>query len=734
MAIGRGLMRAATEFTTGFLGGIADQYADKKAKDDRLAEKLENLDIFEKQEEIKAGIQDKKNEKEVNEYLDLLAKDLGQGIDRDWFSIYAPIATTSVDNAKAWYSSLEQEFGFKPFNLVLAPEFGNISFKDFYESQYSTKNSSQSSQNKNDIAKNVGEVNNISDNTANVLLADASESASVQSDASPSYTTSAVIPFNKTAITGYAKKNRVNQQFFTHPDFGVVEAYQYETAPGSGIGNGIFYSMMQGDDGQFGQVLLNQAFFDQAQEGIANRTSKSYEFFDRKNNKHHVISGYEQGGVDYITGLPTSVASILNYKFFDKTYTPNYNVEDVLKEDFLGEDSTYKPFLMKLDDFNILFQQNANTDGLFRPVGSGTTTEAFATSQGDIKSLTEIFATTSNIATKDNFITIGEGVNATTQLRFVGGDARDLAGQQIGVLVAGMVDNHDKGNVPQETYDALNISSITSKNNLIANAGAYTSNFVNRIIRSETNALKNLKGEAFENYIINAGLNPTDYVEGQDDSITKFATDSAYKTVSNLPSIEAMIAMNNSFDQQETAAIEKAQERQNIENIATVNKYFPNQIEDFSSYVKEFVKDKGDEEQITMLLTDLRTLAETENDYNLLEAEAAKIVDGLPDFGGKGPDSEKQKQAIEEGTTRDAISNLAVAPEYPPRVFGESKEVMDQNKKDREEWKDTYGDFFFEDGSKKTALQIEAIANGRSENNTKLYVDTENYKQLNSIE
>ena len=108
-------------------------------------------------------------------------------------------------------------------------------------------------------------------------------------------------------------------------------------------------------------------------------------------------------------------------------------------------------------------------------------------SPSEIKSLTEIFATTSNIATKDNFITIGEGVNATTQLRFVGGDARDLAGQQIGLLVAGMVDNHDKGNVPQETYDALNISSITSKNNLIANAGAYTNNFVITDFKNEIN-------------------------------------------------------------------------------------------------------------------------------------------------------------------------------------------------------------------------------------------------------
>ena len=46
MAIGRGLMRAATQFGTGFLGGLADQYADQKAKDDRLAEKNEDFDFF----------------------------------------------------------------------------------------------------------------------------------------------------------------------------------------------------------------------------------------------------------------------------------------------------------------------------------------------------------------------------------------------------------------------------------------------------------------------------------------------------------------------------------------------------------------------------------------------------------------------------------------------------------------------------------------------------------------
>jgi hypothetical protein len=59
---------------------------------------------------------------------------------------------------------------------------------------------------------------------------------------------------------------------------------------------------------------------------------------------------------------------------------------------------------------------------------------------------------------------------------------------------------------------------------------------------------------------------------------------------------------------------------------------------------------------------------------------------------------------------------------------------MEQNRKDREEWKNTYGEFFFEDGTKKTGLQIEAIANGRPENSTRLYVDRDNYRKLNNIE
>ena len=211
----------------------------------------------------------------------------------------------------------------------------------------------------------------------------------------------------KEAIS-FAKRKRVNSQFFTHPDLGVIEAYQYETSPGSNVGGGVFFTMMQNDNNEFGQVQLNQSFFNDAQEGIANRSVKNFEYFDSMNNKHHVISGYEQGGINYVTGIPTSIASTLNYEFFDKKYTANYNVQDVLKEDFLGEDSTYRPFLMKLDDFNLLFQSKTKSDGLFTPLTSGGKSDSFGTSQGDIKSFSDIFASTSNIATKDNFITIGE--------------------------------------------------------------------------------------------------------------------------------------------------------------------------------------------------------------------------------------------------------------------------------------------------------------------------------------
>ena len=734
----KGLMRSATSFGEGFIGGLVDQAAAEQAKDDRYQEKLENLEFFRKEEAIKAGIKEKKDQQDVDDYLDILSKEIGQGVDREWFNIYAPIATTSVDNARAWYSGLQEEFkSMKPFSLVLAPDYGSIPFKDFYQSQY-TQGSTKSSQNKDQIAENVGKVNNISDNTANVLLANNTETNSTRSDASGSYSASSFIPFNFTAITGPAKKNRVGQQFFTHPDLGVVEAYQYETSPGSNVGDGIFYTMMEGEDGELAQARLTQTFFNQAQEGIANRTSKSYEFFDKQNNKHHVISGYEQGGINYVTGLPTNVASIINYKLFDKLYTPNYNVDDLRTEDFLGEGSVYKPFFMKLDDFNVLFQNNTQSNGLFREVGTGTTTETFGTSQSEIKSLVETFASVSKIATKENFVIIGEGENATTQLRFLGDDQRSLAGRNVEPIVTSMLDNHDRGVVPQETYDALNIGSITSKANLVSNAARYTGDFIDRVVRVETNNIKDLKGEAFRDYIRNAGFNPDDYREGNTDDITNFATEVAYKTVSNAGNIEAIIAINNSIDEQEAAAQKEAGEAEAIavanKNAAVVNSYFPSQTEDFSSYVKEFVRDKGDEQQITMLLTDLRNIANTEEDYNALEEEAARIVDGLPDFQGRGPDSDRQEQATAKGTDTESIANLSVAPEYPPRLFGKSQEEMEQNRKEREEWKNTYGEFFFEDGTKKTGLQIEAIANGRPENSTRLYVDRDNYRKLNNIE
>ena len=413
-------------------------------------------------------------------------------------------------------------------------------------------------------------------------------------------------------------------------------------------------------------------------------------------------------------------------------------MQDLTTEDFLGEDSVYSPFLMKLNDFNVLFQNNTQSDGLFKEVGKGTETETFGTNQSEIKAFVETFATVSNIAKQENFIIIGEGENATTTLSFVGKDSRALAGQNITPIVTSISDNHDRGAVPQETYDALNIGSITSKTNLAAKAARYTGDFINRIVRIETNNIKDLKGEAFRDYIRNAGLNPDDYKEGQSESITKFATDAALNMVANAANIEAIIAINNSIDEQEATAQKEAGEAEAIgianQNMATINKYFPPQTEDFTNYIKEFVRDKSDEQQITMLLTDLRNLADTEEDYNSLEAEAARIVNTLPDFEGKGPDSQRQEQATIEGTNTESVANLSVAPEYPPRLFGKSQEEMEQNRKDREEWKNTYGEFFFEDSTKKTALQIEAIANGRRENNTKLYVDKENYKKLNNIE
>jgi hypothetical protein len=166
MAIGRGLMRAATQFGTGLLGGLADQYADQKAKDDRLAEKNEDFDFFVKEQDYLFDQKTKEEERLNKEYLESLSKETGLPI--EWFSEYAPHIVNDREAGKAWYSNLESEFGLMPFSQNIHPEKGGTDFRTVFE-YFATRNKNTFSNDKNAIKGDLVANNNVSPNVTELF-------------------------------------------------------------------------------------------------------------------------------------------------------------------------------------------------------------------------------------------------------------------------------------------------------------------------------------------------------------------------------------------------------------------------------------------------------------------------------------------------------------------------------------------------------------------------------------
>jgi hypothetical protein len=255
----------------------------------------------------------------------------------------------------------------------------------------------------------------------------------------------------------------------------------------------------------------------------------------------------------------------------------------------------------------------------------------------------------------------------------------------------------------------------------------------------------------------------------------------AYSSMRNLSTLESFINADNNINQileeepqdaaetlvstklQEREDLIKEQQKQTVESrVDIVNRYFPNPIpgasrNDFFELINYHVRDRDNEDQLTNLRADIINLIEDEygdddkfrqqkgDDYKLLDSIALEYINNnLPSQSNVGPKSEGQialeskaeQEAEAQEQEQQAESDIAALPKAPaaPEIpFLTNPKDRKGLEKELEDWTNTYGKFFFKDGSKKTQVQIDLMEKDKIKKTERFYKnqDLNNYKTLN---
>lgn len=252
------MSRALMEFTSGFLGGISDIAADKKAKDDEYQKLVTALEFRGKEKEQDFEFNQKELTLAREKRKDAL---LGLGFTEDYLDAFGQFALESDENTSTWLQMNETRYG--------TPFWMSTPIKHHHDESYIGKTVQQLqldsfSKNKTfdnkKVVNNIKNENNLTDNIADSQVSDIPISGNSVSNTTGGYGS----PIFSDAEFFFGKKQfRTGEPKVFIGENGLkVTAFQVEQTPGKGDYGSTYYVNTKNGHQTLPNFFGNSEYFD----------------------------------------------------------------------------------------------------------------------------------------------------------------------------------------------------------------------------------------------------------------------------------------------------------------------------------------------------------------------------------------------------------------------------------------------------------------------------------------
>jgi len=267
MSLGKGLM----SFGTGFLGGLSDIAADKKAKDDEYQRLVTALEFRGKEKEQDFEFDQKKLDQAREKRKNGL---MGLGFTEDYLDSFGQFALESDANATAWLA-MNQEYYGTPFWHTTPVNYHrdkSLVGKTVQDIQLGMSNSNDNFDNKQ-VVNNTKKENNLTDNISDSQFTDTNVSGNSVSKkggfSSPNFVGPELFFGKKQYKTGDPKT-------FIGEDGLKVTAFRVSQTPGEDDYGSIYYVHTQNGHMPIDSFYGNTAYFDTSSDVGKNISNKFY--------------------------------------------------------------------------------------------------------------------------------------------------------------------------------------------------------------------------------------------------------------------------------------------------------------------------------------------------------------------------------------------------------------------------------------------------------------------------
>ena len=287
------MSRALMSFTSGFLGGVSDIAADKKAKDDEYQKLVTALEFRGKEKEQDAKFDLEKLELAREKRKDAL---LGLGFEEDYLDAFGQFALESDENTSTWLQMNETRYG--------TPFWMSTPIKHHHDESYIGKTVQQLqldsfSKNKTfdnkKVVNNIKNENNLTDNVADSQVSDTPTSGNSVSNTTRGYGS----PIFSDAEFFFGKKQfkTGEPKVFIGENGLKVTAFQVEQTPGEGDYGSTYYVNTKNGHQTLPNIFGNSEYFD-----ITTDTGKRFanEYFPTTKSEKPMSFHMSIGGNAYV--------------------------------------------------------------------------------------------------------------------------------------------------------------------------------------------------------------------------------------------------------------------------------------------------------------------------------------------------------------------------------------------------------------------------------------------------
>ena len=328
MSLGRGLM----SFGTGFLGGLSDIAADKKAKDDEYQSLVTALEFRGKEKEQDFEFNQKELTLARERRKDAL---LGLGFTEDYLDAFGQFALESDANTATWLQMNQDRYG-TPFWMTTPIKYHHDSSyigRTVQDLQLDSFSKNQTFDNKK-VVNNVKNENNLTDNIADSQFSDTPVSGNSVSSTAGGY--GSPIFADKEFFFGKAQFRTGEPKTFIGDNGVMVTAFQVEQTPGKGDYGATYYVNTPKGHETLPNFYGNSNYFDIDSEPgkrfaneyfptMKDQTPMSYHMSIGGNQ--YILHGYQQTTTDnktkqVINHMPYGLTSQYP-SLFTSQYTPS---------------------------------------------------------------------------------------------------------------------------------------------------------------------------------------------------------------------------------------------------------------------------------------------------------------------------------------------------------------------------------------------------------------------------